>query len=96
MLRHCLTRYSRTLCGRLQILARQQHTDAQDEFRETVREFASRVVAPRAAEIDSSNSFPKDANIWTLLGDFGLHGARCSDVQSPPPGWVPCDANEKI
>eukprot|EP00884_Botryococcus_braunii_P019316 jgi/Botrbrau1/6068/Bobra.177_1s0008.1 len=45
-----------------------------DEFREMVREFAQRELAPRAADIDRDNSFPKDVNLWTLMGEFGLHG----------------------
>jgi isovaleryl-CoA dehydrogenase len=48
--------------------------DATEEFRETVRDFAQRVVAPHAADIDRSNSFPKTENLWTAMGDFGLHG----------------------
>lgn len=38
------------------------------------REFAARELAPRAADIDHNNSFPKDVNLWTLMGEFGLHG----------------------
>lgn len=45
-----------------------------DDFRETVREFAQRVIAPRAADIDRSNSFPKDVDLWRELGEYGLHG----------------------
>jgi Acyl-CoA dehydrogenase, N-terminal domain len=38
------------------------------------REFSQRELAPRAADIDTANSFPKDVNLWTLMGEFGLHG----------------------
>ena len=53
-------------------------SDAADvaEFREAVRDFATREVAPHAAAIDASNSFPKDVNLWKKMGDFGLLGER--------------------
>ncbi|UBO72502.1 isovaleryl-CoA dehydrogenase [Aeromonas rivuli] len=34
--------------------------------------FCRQVIAPRAAEIDSSNLFPRD--LWPLMGSLGLHG----------------------
>src|SRR5215468_1601384 len=43
-----------------------------DALRETVQAFASNEVAPRAAEIDRSNQFPRD--LWPKIGDLGLHG----------------------
>ena len=48
--------------------------DQVEEFRDTVRSFAQTLVAPHAADIDKNNSFPKDVNLWTAMGDFGLHG----------------------
>eukprot|EP00798_Chlamydomonas_sp_ICE-L_P012492 gene12492-15704_t len=50
-----------------------------EEFRENVREFAKKVIAPHAEEIDRSNSFPETPNLWTEMGDFGLLG-----VTAPP------------
>src|ERR1043166_2163332 len=41
-------------------------------IRETVRDFSTHEIAPRAAEIDRSNQFPRD--LWPKLGDLGLHG----------------------
>jgi len=41
-------------------------------LRETVRQFASAEVAPRAAEIDRSNVFPRE--LWPRLGELGLLG----------------------
>jgi isovaleryl-CoA dehydrogenase len=41
-------------------------------LRETVRDFAATEIAPRAAEIDRSNDFPRD--LWPRLGALGLHG----------------------
>src|SRR6187549_275228 len=43
-----------------------------DLLRETARGFASDEIAPRAAEIDRSNVFPRD--LWPKMGALGLHG----------------------
>jgi isovaleryl-CoA dehydrogenase len=43
-----------------------------DILRETVASFASREIAPRAAEIDRSNEFPRE--LWPKLGKLGLLG----------------------
>ncbi|MEH6625022.1 MAG: isovaleryl-CoA dehydrogenase [Motiliproteus sp.] len=46
--------------------------DTIDMLREQVNVFASNEIAPRAAEIDSSNDFPAD--LWRKFGDMGLLG----------------------
>ena len=43
-----------------------------DMLRDSVREFATNEILPRAAEIDESNEFPAD--MWKKLGDMGLLG----------------------
>src|SRR4249920_1671349 len=43
-----------------------------DAIRETVFDFSSNEIAPRAAEIDRSNVFPRD--LWPKIGALGLHG----------------------
>src|SRR5579871_1505708 len=43
-----------------------------DAIRETVTDFASHEIAPRAAEIDKTNQFPRD--LWPKIGALGLHG----------------------
>lgn len=43
-----------------------------DAIRETVRDFSVNEIAPRAAEIDRTNQFPRD--LWPKLGALGLHG----------------------
>ena len=43
-----------------------------DMLRDTVMSFASEAIAPRAAEIDRSNDFPRD--LWPELGKLGLLG----------------------
>src|SRR5271163_696936 len=43
-----------------------------DRLRETVRGFAADKIAPRAAEIDRDNVFPRD--LWPQMGELGLHG----------------------
>src|SRR5919204_1334834 len=43
-----------------------------DILRDNVRAFASDRIAPRADEIDRSNTFPRD--LWPELGKLGVHG----------------------
>lgn len=43
-----------------------------DMLRESIQDFASKEIAPRAAEIDRDNTFPKD--LWPQLGNMGLLG----------------------
>ena len=43
-----------------------------DMIRTTARDFAQDEIAPRAAEIDRSNQFPRD--LWPKMGAIGLHG----------------------
>ncbi len=43
-----------------------------DLLRRTVQGFARDKIAPRAAEIDRDNVFPRD--LWPQMGELGLHG----------------------
>src|SRR6187431_863170 len=43
-----------------------------DALRDQVQRFTAKEVAPRAAEIDKSNEFPRD--LWPKIGALGLHG----------------------
>ena len=43
-----------------------------DAIRETVFAFSQEKIAPRAAEIDRTNTFPMD--LWPEMGALGLHG----------------------
>ncbi len=43
-----------------------------DMLRESVRGFAAAEIAPRADEIDRTNTFPRD--LWEPMGALGLHG----------------------
>jgi isovaleryl-CoA dehydrogenase len=46
--------------------------DTADMLRDTVRSFSDDNIAPRADEIDKSNTFPRD--LWPKMGELGLHG----------------------
>ena len=46
--------------------------DTADQIRDTVRDFAANEIAPRAEEIDRTNTFPRD--LWPRMGALGLHG----------------------
>src|SRR5215813_1636353 len=46
--------------------------DNADMIRDTTRTFAADKIAPRAAEIDRTNTFPRD--LWPQMGELGLHG----------------------
>ena len=41
-------------------------------IRDTCERYARDKIAPRAAEIDESNNFPKE--LWPEMGALGLHG----------------------
>lgn len=43
-----------------------------DAVRQTVFDFSQQEIAPKAAEIDTTNVFPRD--LWPRLGELGLHG----------------------
>tara|TARA_B100001939_G_scaffold336752_1_gene340220 strand:- start:2467 stop:3633 length:1167 start_codon:yes stop_codon:yes gene_type:complete len=51
--------------------------DEIDMLRETVKSFADKELAPRAAEIDATNEFPAD--MWRKMGDLGLLGVTVSE-----------------
>src|SRR5215470_4128290 len=43
-----------------------------DMLRESIRDFSATEIAPRAEEIDRTNTFPRD--LWKPMGALGLHG----------------------
>jgi len=48
------------------------HSEELGLLRDTVHQFATREIAPRAASIDQDNQFPAD--LWRKMGDLGLLG----------------------
>ena len=53
------------------------HGDTIEMLRDSVRAFAAAEIAPRAAEIDATNTFPRD--LWEKIGALGLHGITVSE-----------------
>jgi isovaleryl-CoA dehydrogenase len=53
------------------------HGETIDMLRESVRDFAAKEIAPRAAEIDQTNQFPTD--LWRKLGSLGLLGVTVEE-----------------
>jgi len=48
-----------------------------DMMRDSIRKFVDEKIAPRADEIDRTDTFPRD--LWEPLGDLGLHGLTVSE-----------------
>jgi len=48
-------------------------------IRDSVHQFAQAEIAPRAAEIDESNIFPRE--LWPKMGALGLHGITVSEAE---------------
>jgi isovaleryl-CoA dehydrogenase len=48
-----------------------------DMLRDSVRAFSDAEIAPRAAEIDRANEFPRD--LWPKMGALGLHGVTVEE-----------------
>ena len=46
--------------------------ESADMIRDSARTFAEKEIAPRAAQIDRDNLFPRD--LWPRMGALGLHG----------------------
>jgi isovaleryl-CoA dehydrogenase len=53
------------------------HGETIGMLRESVRDFAAKEIAPRAAEIDHTNEFPRD--LWRKLGDLGVLGVTVEE-----------------
>src|SRR6516225_8714100 len=51
--------------------------DDVEALRDAVRAFAKEEIAPRAAEIDRVNEFPRD--LWRKLGDLGVLGVTVAE-----------------
>src|ERR1700748_139503 len=49
-----------------------------DMLRDSVRAFAAAEIAPRAAEIDRNDAFPRD--LWPRMGALGLHGITVEEA----------------
>jgi len=58
-------------------LLRFDHGETIDMLRATVRDFAAKEIAPRAADIDRDNQFPAD--LWKKLGALGLLGVTVEE-----------------
>ena len=56
----------------------QQQNELHSQLRDSVYQFAQREIAPLAAEIDRTNTFPN--HLWEKLGDMGLLGITVSEA----------------
>src|SRR5882672_695009 len=54
-----------------------EHGESIDMLRASVRDFAAKEIAPRAAAIDASNQFPAD--LWRKFGALGLLGVTVEE-----------------
>jgi isovaleryl-CoA dehydrogenase len=54
-----------------------EHGESIDMLRASVRDFAAKEIAPRAAGIDASNQFPAD--LWRKLGALGVLGVTVEE-----------------
>ncbi|MGD8429887.1 MAG: isovaleryl-CoA dehydrogenase [Ectothiorhodospiraceae bacterium] len=52
--------------------------DEIEMLRDAVREFAQKEIAPRAEEIDRTNTFPRE--LWPRLGELGLLGVTVEEA----------------
>lgn len=53
------------------------HSEEMGLLRDSVHQFASEEIAPRAADIDRENDFPSD--LWRKMGELGLLGITISE-----------------
>jgi isovaleryl-CoA dehydrogenase len=51
--------------------------EAADMIRDTTARFAADRIAPLAAEIDATNTFPRE--LWPQMGELGLHGVTVEE-----------------
>ena len=51
--------------------------EAADMIRETTARFSSDRIAPLAAQIDETNTFPRE--LWPQMGELGLHGVTVEE-----------------
>ena len=51
--------------------------ESAEMIRDSTREFAEAEIAPRAAQIDRDNQFPRD--LWPKMGALGLHGVTAPE-----------------
>lgn len=54
------------------------HSEEIDMLRDMVSRFAQEKIAPRAAEIDETNTFPRD--LWVEMGELGLFGLTVKEA----------------
>jgi isovaleryl-CoA dehydrogenase len=52
--------------------------ESAEMIRDSTREFAEAEIAPRAAQIDRDNQFPRD--LWPKMGALGLHGITAPEA----------------
>jgi len=54
------------------------HSETTEMIRETVYQFAQSEILPIAAEVDTTNKFPR--HLWEKMGELGLHGITVDEA----------------
>ncbi|CAA6661815.1 unnamed protein product [Spirodela intermedia] len=79
MQRVAAARYLGSALRRQGLVARFSTSLLFDDTQEQRRSICARKHCPHAAKVDATNNFPKDVNLWKLMGDFNLHGVTAPE-----------------
>ncbi len=65
--------------------------ESADLLRDSVSSFSADHIAPRAEEIDATDTFPRD--LWPMIGALGLHGITVEEEYGGAGmGYLECES----